>query len=204
MRKNDVRKLSREAQADLRKRVVAAVEEKGMLQTEAVRIFDVSLSAITKWVRAYREDGIGALDKKTQGRPKQSGKLKGWQSAWIVRAITDKCPDQMKLPWGLWTREAVRELIEREYGLKMSISSVSRLLKKWGFTPQKPIRRAIERNPEAIKHWMREEYPQIHKLSKNENAQIFWGDEMGVRSDDQVGRTYGRRGQTPVITPTIK
>ena len=135
MAKNDVRKLSRETQADLRKRVVAAVEEKGMLQTEAVRIFGVSLSAITKWVRAYRSEGFRGLDKKQQGRPKQSGKLKGWQSAWVVRVITDKCPDQLKMPWGLWTREAVRELICREYGIEMSVSSVSRLLKKWGFAP---------------------------------------------------------------------
>ena len=204
MAKNDIRKLSRETQADLRKRVVVAVEERGMLQTEAVRIFGVSLSAITKWVRAYRAEGLRALDKKRQGRPKQTGILKGWQSAWVVRTITDKCPDQLKMPWGLWTREAVGALIYREYGIKMSVSSVSRLLKKWGFTPQKPIRRALERDPQAIKVWMREEYPKIHQLSKSEKATIFWGDEMGVRSDDQVGRTYGRRGQTPVIPKTGK
>jgi transposase len=202
--KNDVRRLSREAQEVLRKRVVMAVEKKGMLQTEAVRVFDVSLSSITQWVRKYRKEGLRALDKQVQGRPKQSGKLKGHEAAWVVRAITDKCPDQLKLPWGLWTREAVRALIERKFGLKLSISSTSRLLKKWGFTPQKPIRRALQRDPEAIKYWMRNTYPAIHKQAKVENAQIFWGDEMGVRSDDQVGRTYGRRGQTPVVTRTAK
>jgi transposase len=204
MGKFDGRKLGRDAQEAIRQKVINAVVEKGISQKEAVKIFDVTQSAITKWMRAYRKSGVRGLKKKVQGRPKESGKLKGWQSAWLVRVITDKCPDQVKLPWGLWTREAVRQLIEREYGLKMSISSVSRLLKKWGFTPQKPIRRAIERNPEAIKKWMREEYPAIHALSKEQKAQIFWGDEMGIRSDDQVGRSFGRRGQTPVIPKTAK
>lgn len=200
----DARKMSRDAQEALRKRVVYAVIEQKMSQMDASRIFQVSRVAIFKWLRLYKASGTKSLNKKHQGRPKQSGKLKGWQSAWVVRTITDKCPDQLKMPWGLWTREAVRELISREYGIKLSVSSVSRLLKKWGFTPQKPIRRAIERNPEAIKKWMREEYPKIHQLAKVEKAQIYWGDEMGVRSEDQVGRTYGRKGQTPIIPKTAK
>jgi len=201
---DDARKLSREAQEALRKRVISAIREEGLTQKEAVRIFKVSRAAIIKWNKAYREDGAKGLNKKIQGRPKQSGKLKGWQSAWVVRAITDKCPDQLKMPWGLWTREAIRELIRTKFEVELSISSVSRLLRKWGFTPQKPIRRAIERNPEAIKIWMKETYPKIHQLAKKESAEIFWGDEMGVRSEDQVGRTYGRRGQTPVIPKTGK
>lgn len=204
MDKSDARQLSRDSQEMLRKRVVLAVEEKGMLQTDAVKIFEVSLSAITKWVRIYRKLGIAGLEKKRQGRPVQSGKLKGWQASYIVRTISDKCPEQLKMPWILWSREAVRQLIRDKYGIELSVTSVSRLLKKWGFTPQKPIRRAYERNPKAIAKWMKEEYPFIHQQAKKEGAEIHWGDEMGIRSDDQVGRSFGKRGKTPVIVSSGK
>jgi hypothetical protein len=108
------------------------------------------------------------------------------------------------MPWILWSREAVRQLIVDKFQIELSISSVSRLLKKWGFTPQKPIYRAYERNPKAIARWMTEEYPKIHRQAKKEKAEICWCDEMGVRSDDQVGRSFGRRGQTPVIAASGK
>ena len=199
MSKADARKLTRDAQEALRKRVVIAVEKKGVKQLDAVEIFDVSLSAITKWVKVYRRYGLAGLSKKRQGRPKESGKLKGWQASMIVRSIKDKCPEQLKMPWALWTREAVQQLIKDKFDIEVSISSVSRLLKKWGFTPQKPIYRAYERNPQIIDHWMKTEYPIIHNSAKEEGAEIHWGDEMGIRSEDQVGRSFGKRGHTPVV-----
>jgi transposase len=171
MEVTDARQLSRDAQEKLRKRVVMAVEEKGI-----------------KW-----------LSKKKQGRPKESGKLAGWQAACVARTITDKFPEQLKMAWGLWTREAIRELIKETFKIELSISSVSRLLKKWGFTPQKPIRQAYQRNPKVITKWMQEEYPKIHKQAKKEKARMYWGDEMGLKSTDQVGPSFGRRGQTPVV-----
>jgi len=197
--KTDARNLSRDAQEALRQRVVLAVMEDKLPQKEAVKVFRVSQAAISKWVSIYKHSGLKGLNKKRQGRPKESGKLAGWQSAWVVRTITDKCPEQLKMPWGLWTREAIQQLIKDKFMIEMSISSVSRLLKKWGFTPQKPIRRAYQRNPKVITKWMQEEYPKIHNQAKKEDAQIYWGDEMGVKSTDQVGRSFGRRGQTPVV-----
>ena len=195
----DARTLSRDTQEVLRKRVVIAVEEKRLKQLDAVEIFDVSLAAITKWVRIYRKQGLKGLNKKRQGRPTESGKLKGWQASWLVRTITDKCPEQLKMPWVLWTREAIQHLIKEKFGVELSISSVSRLLKKWGFTPQKPVRRAYQRNPKVISAWMQKEYPKIHNQAKQEKAELHWCDAMGIRSTDQVGRSFGRRGQTPVI-----
>ena len=197
--KTDARNLNRDAQEALRQRVMLSIIEDKMPQKEAVKVFRVSQAAISKWVAIYKKTGMKGLNKKRQGRPKESGKLAGWQASWVVRTITDKCPEQLKMPWGLWTREAIQHLIYDKFKIELSISSVSRLLKKWGFTPQKPIRRAYQRNPKVITQWMQKEYPNIHKQAKKENAQIFWGDEMGVKSTDQVGRSFGRRGQTPVV-----
>jgi len=204
MQKTDARKLSRDAQEALRQRVILAVVEDGIQQKEAVKLFRVSQAAISKWMKVYKKTGLRGLRKKRQGRPKESGKLKGWQASWVVRTITDKCPEQLKFPWGLWTREAIQELIRWKFGIELSISSVSRLLKKWGFTPQKPIRRAYERNPKAIAEWMVKTYPKIHAQAKKESAIIHWGDEMGIRSTDQVGRSFGRKGKTPIIRKTNK
>lgn len=105
MKKTDERKLSRDAQESLRERVILAVTEYGIKQKEAVKLFRISKSAITKWMRVYKKSGLKGLAKKRQGRPTGSGKLKGWQASYIVRTITDKCPDQLKLPWGLWTQQ---------------------------------------------------------------------------------------------------
>src|SRR5262249_32665243 len=110
----------------------------------------------------------------------------------------------MHLPFALWTREAVQPLIAQRTGLHLSIWTVGRYLKHWGFTPQKPVRRAYERNPEAVRRWLQEEYPAIRNCAKRENAEIYWGDEMGLRSDHQAGRSYSPRGKTPVIPGTGK
>ena len=203
MEKIDARRLSADAQEVIRKRAVKALE-KGKKEREVCELFGVSRVALYKWKTAYKKGGLKALNKKKKGRPEESGKLKGWQSSYVVRAITDKCPDQLKLPWGLWTRDCVRELIKVKFDIELSISSVSRLLKKWGFTPQKPIRRAYERNPKVISKWMTETYPKIHAQSKKEKAVIHWGDEMGVKNTDQVGRSFSRKGQTPVVSSTTK
>ena len=96
------------------------------------------------------------------------------------------------------------DLIKRRFGIKVSLSSAGRYLKRWGFTPQKPVRRAVEQNPQEVRNWLEKEYPAIRQQAKSEKAQIFWGDEMGLRSDHAVGRSYGLRGHTPVIVATGK
>jgi transposase len=201
MNTHDARRLSTRAQEDLRLRVIHAVEEQGMSQAEAVRTFGVSKTAVHNWRKAYQSGGKAALKAKPQGRPPRS-RLAGHQAATAVRIIQDRCPDQMKLPFALWTRDAVRELIADRFEIELSVWTVGRLLKKWGFTPQKPLRRAYERDPVAVKRWLDEEYPAIRRLAKRENAEIHWGDEMGLRSDHQTGTSYGRKGQTPVVPGT--
>ena len=201
MEKQDARRLSGEAQEALRIRAVKALLQ-GQKQKDVAELFGVSRQSLHKWLRAYRARGYRALSTKRQGRPAGKKLLKPWQAAQIVRMLKDRHPDQLKLPFYLWTREAVAQLIARRYGIQLSLSTVGRYLKHWGFTPQKPVRRAYERDDQAVKQWLEQEYPAIRRQAKREKAKIYWGDEMGLRSDATVGRSYGQRGKTPVIPGT--
>ncbi len=105
-----------------------------------------------------------------------------------LRLMTDRCPDQVKLPFALWTREAVRDLIAQRWGMWLSVWTVGRYLRRWGFTPQKPLRRAYERDPEAVRRWVASEYPAIRAQARRERATIFWGGRNGaaVRSPSRA------------------
>lgn len=122
----------------------------------------------------------------------------------MKRAITDKTPDQLKFPFALWTRKAVQELIKQLFSIEMPIRTVGEYLNRWGFTPQKPLRRAYEQNPKAVKQWLDETYPEIAKKAKKENAEINWGDETGLCNDSQHGRSYAPKGKTPAICLNAK
>lgn len=200
MKTQDARSLPTVAQEDLRRKAVKAVLD-GMKQVEVAKLLGITRQAVGKWMKAYREGGAKALKAKQKGRPKGRSLLP-WQAAQIAKALVDRNPDQLKLPFYLWTREAVAQLIERRFGIRLSIWTVGRYLARWGFTPQKPMRRAFEQKPEEVRRWLKEEYPEIRKQAKREKAEICWGDEMGLRSDHAVGRSYGRRGQTPIIPGT--
>ena len=201
MMKKDARSYSTETKEALRFKTVESVIG-GMSQTKAAVVFGVARQTVARWMKMYRTKGKRALKAHKQGRPRGHTKLKNWQAATTVRIITDNTPDQLKLPFVLWTREAVRDLVSEKFRINASLSTIGRWLKRWGFTPQKPVRCAWERKPEAVKKWLDEEYPQIRKEAKKENAEIHWGDEMGLRSDHQAFRTYGRKGKTPVIPGT--
>lgn len=196
----DARSLPSVAQEDLRRKAVNAVLS-GTRQGEAARMFGVARQTVNRWLKLRESAGDAALKAKPQGRPK-GGSLKPWQAAQVAKAVIDRPPEQLKLPFALWTREAVAAWIERRYGIRLSIWTVGRYLKRWGFTPQKPVRRAFERDPERVRRWLEEEYPAIRDRARREKAEIYWGDEMGLRSDHATGRSYGLRGQTPVIPGT--
>jgi transposase len=200
MTTTDHRRLSPEAQEQVRRKVLAVVQD-GMGKSQAARVFGVSRTSIDTWLARVEKGGLRALKSKPRGRPRQS-RLPGWQAANVVRLIEGGCPDQLRLPFALWTREAVRQLLHHRFGLDVSVWTVGRYLAYWGLTPQKPLRRAYEQNPNAVKRWVNEIYPTIRRRAKRERAEIHWGDQLGMRSDHQTGRSYGRRGQTPVIPGT--
>lgn len=196
----DARSLPATAQEDLRCRVMRALRG-GLGISAAARTFRVSRQAIYGWKVLWKNGGPSAMKPRSRGRPRRI-QLKPHQAATAVRLIVGRCPDQLRLPFMLWTRNAVRLLFERRFGIVMSIWTVGRYLAHWGLTPQKPLRRAFEQNPRAVAHWLRIEYPAIRAKARREGAEIHWGDEMGVRSDHQAGTSYGRMGITPVVPGT--
>jgi transposase len=146
--------------------------------------------------------GSGGAQGPAPGPSAGRGRLNAQQAARIRGLVIGKMPEQLKLPFYLWTRAAVAGLIEREYGIRVSLTSVGRYLKAWGMSPQKPMRRAYERNDAAITGWLNEEYPAIARQARREKAAIYWGDEMGLRSDHVTGTSYAPVGQTPVVRAT--
>ena len=170
-------------------RTVEAIKA-GMGKSKAAEVFGVSRRAVSRWICADRQGGKEALKAKPRGRPRGGGKLKPWQCATIVNLITDRHPDQLKLPFYLWTRQAVVQLIEQRFGIRYSVYQVGRYLKQWGFTVQKPGRKAFEQCPREAQNWLENEYPLIKRQAKAENAEKQWCNEMGVRSDAASARFF--------------
>lgn len=199
MARRDARFLSPQAQAEIRLRVLGALQE-GMSQTQAAKTFGVSRWSVVQWAKAHRQLGEQALAAKPRGRRSgEAGKLNAKQCERLRKLIVGKMPDQLKLPFYLWTRAAVRELIEQEYGVKLSLSAVGGYLKRWGLSAQRPVKRAYERSDEAVALWLAGVYPQIASRAKRERARIYWGDETGLRSDDVRGRSFAPVGQPAVV-----
>ena len=198
-RDRDFRKLEPAVQAELRRRAVVMVDD-GHTRQEAADAVGVSRRFVGTWVSARDEAGDTALDGGKRGRrPGEQMVLSQQAADRIRRKITDKCPDQLKLPFALWTRKAVRDLIKRETGVKLSLQSVSDYLKRWGFTPQRPMKRATERNGPAIAAWLAADYPAIVRRAKREKAEIQWADETGLSNQANYGRSFAPRGKTPVV-----
>jgi transposase len=201
-RHDDARTLAPAAQAYLRRLAVKAVRA-GLRQTVAATTYGVSLRAVNKWMAIDKVGGLRALKPKRRGRRLgQGGRLRIAHAQRIRSLIVGKLPDQLKLPFYLWTRAAVASLIAREYRIAVSLTTVGRYLRAWGMSPQKPVRRAYERNDAAIAQWLSKEYPAIARQARRDGATIYWGDEMGLRSDHVAGTSYAPLGQTPVIRAT--
>jgi transposase len=205
MEKQDARKLSPEQQETLRLTAVRMVELEGYSQRETARAIGVTRPEVNKWCRKYHKGGWDALKAQKRGRrPGDQAALKPHQCATIVRLLTDNMPDQLKLPFVLWTRAAVRDLVEDRFGVCLSLVTMGNYLRSWGFTAQKPTRRAYAQDAGAVQRWRQEEYPAIAARAKRERATIFWGDEGKVTNQIHAGRSYARRGQTPVVKESGK
>jgi len=202
--KEDARKLSSQVQEEKRKQAIR-LYKKGLRYKEIAELVGVHFETIGKWVRAYKANGIQGIKIQARGRKVGSGRaLTADQEKEIQCFIIDKTPDQLKMAYALWTRKAVKELIEDKLGIKIAIRTVGDYLAQWGFTPQKPLKRAYEQSPVKVKKWLKEEYPEIMGKAKQEHAEIYWGDETGIRSDTQHGRSYAPKGKTPVIQLSAK
>lgn len=185
---------------DIRKQIIR-LHKKGLGPMAIKDVVGVSWNTVRKAIDLYKGGGIKALIPKCRGCKKGENRtLTPEQETQIQKAICDKRPEQLKMDFALWTREAVRVYIREYIGIEMPIRTVGEYLKRWGFTPQKPIKGAYEQNPEAVKKWLNEEYPAISTRAKEENAEIHWADETAVMNTDVRGRSYSPRG----VTPTTK
>ncbi len=128
--------------------------------------------------------------------------MSGAMLRWVFKTVTTKNPLQLKFPFALWTREMVRDLIERRYGIKLSVVSIGRLMKKLGLSCQKPLMRAFQQDPTVVRQWLDEDYPKIKQLARQQKAGIYFEDEAGIRSDHHFGTTWGIKGATPVVKTT--
>lgn len=197
--KTDGRKLSHKTREEIRIRAVKQVEA-GESPEVVIKALGFHRSCIYEWIAKYREGGIDALiTKKITGRPP---KLQGKHIKKVYHIIKDKNPLQLKFKFALWTRAMVREVIFKEFGVRLSEVSVGRLLKKMGFSPQRPLRRAYQQDKKRVEKWLNEEYPAIKAMAQKAKAAIFFADEAGIRSDYHSGTTWGLKGQTPTVKTT--
>jgi len=199
MKKQDARRLTHKELTDLRQRAIHAVHT-GESPEVVARVMAVSRQALYGWLARYRQGGWDALDaRKRGGRPR---KLSGSALRWLYNTITNKNPLQLKFPFALWTTAMVVSLIHDKYGVRLSRSSVSRLLHQLGLSAQRPMWRAYQQDPEAVEQWLQKEFPKIKTLARKAKADIYFADEAGVRSDYHSGTTWAKRGKTPIVSTT--
>jgi transposase len=199
MREDDGRKLDHKTLEQLRIRAVGQVQQ-GAHPDEVAAGLGMTRAAVYGWLAKYREGGLEAL--KARPVPGRPPKLSGAQLQRLYALVVGNDPRQLRFAFALWTRAMVRELIGREFGVRLSEVSVGRLLRKLGLSPQRPLYRAYQQNPEAVARWKAETYPQLRAEAAEVGATIYFADEAGVRSDYHAGTTWAPVGRTPVVATT--
>ena len=201
MEKIDARKLTREGRKMLRQMVIRLRKQSGMRISDLAEAAGVHPATVKAWLAKAKQEGEGSLDEKRRGRPVGAlRKLKMADEVWLREQIVGSMPEQLKLPFALWSRPAIKALIRERFGIEMQDRLVGKYLKRWGFTPQRPIKRALEQRPEAVAQWLATAYPELKARACRENAVIFFGDETAVKEDGNWVRGYAPRGQTPVLS----
>lgn len=166
---------------------------------EVIASYGFNRTTIYKWIKAALRPGLGIKALRSTpatGRPRS---LTPGQERQVFRWVNGRDPRQYGLDFGLWTRAVVAQLIEKKFGVRLGLTAVGELLAKLGLTPQKPLQRAYQRDPEAIEKWQRETYPALARQAKAQGAEVFFWDESGFRADTVHGKTWGVRGETPVV-----
>ncbi len=199
MKTTDGRKINPKAMEEIRARAVERVQA-GESPEVVIKTLGFSRACIYNWLARYRSGGWHAL--RTGHRSGRPSKLSGPQMQWIFRTVKDKDPRQLKFDFALWTRVMVADVIKKQFGIKLSLASVSPLLAQLGLSCQKPLYRAYQRNPELVEKWKQEDFPEIQKRAKKEGATIYFQDESGIRSDFHAGTTWAPKGKTPIIEAT--
>jgi transposase len=202
--KRDARNLSKEQQIEARRRAMI-LAGKNWHDRDVAEAVGVNPRTVRQWRQHRREHGSKSLLRDERGRGLGEGRtLSAAQEQAVRKLIADKLPDQLQLPFALWTRKAVAQLLETRFGLKLPVRTMGEYLKRWGFTPQKPIKKAYEQNSGKVKRWLKGEYPAIAAQARAEGAEIYWGDQTGVNNQPNAPRGYAPKGQTPTVSQRAK
>jgi transposase len=196
--KRDGRKLDHATLETIRLMAAERVRE-GEAPAAVIASYGFSRTVIYKWLAAAAKPGVGLRALPARPAPGRPRSLTLRQEQQVFRWINGRDPRQYGLDFGLWTRAVVADLIERKFGIRLGLTAVGQLLAKLDLTPQKPLQRAYQRDPEAIERWQRETYPAIARQAKAEGGEVFFWDESGFRADTVHGRTWGVRGQRPIV-----
>ena len=195
----DARSLDHATLEELRRLAVKRVLA-GETQRAVAESLEVHSHTVAKWVAWYRQEGdAGLASTPATGRPPT---LSAKQGAQLKRVIIGKNPRQLNFGPALWTLQLVGELVARRFGVVLHATTIARLLHRLGITPQKPTRQAFQRDPIECDRWMTQEFPRIVREARRRQAVLLFVDETGVREDHPVGRTWGARGQRPVVRVT--
>ncbi|SHO52793.1 IS630 family transposase [Desulfopila aestuarii] len=206
MENTDSRSLSSEIQQHNRNLAINLFK-KGVERKEIAKIIGIHYGVACRWIRAWEKGDRKAKAIQLGKRGRNKGDnclLSADQERCLKRLLVEKNPKQLKLPFALWTRKAIQSVVYQMWRVRMAIRTVGDYLKRWGFTPQKPIRKAYEQSPKAVQEWLDVTYPKIKSRAAAEKAEIYWGDETGVRNDCQHSRGYAPRGKTPVVAINAK
>jgi transposase len=194
-----MRKLPAAAQEERRRQVIG-LRQRGLAYKAIAGQVGLSRTGVINICQRFAAEGAKGLVSKPRGRkPDEQRLLDAVQEVEVQGLVCRHTPDELGLPFALWSRAAVGMLIARRCGVELAVRTVGKYLARWGFTAQKPIRRAYEQDPAAVRRWQRREYPAIVARARQARGVIFWGDETGLRSDDVRGRSYAPRGRTPLV-----
>lgn len=194
------KKLSVKELAVLRKKAVYAVLKEGISRTKASKLFGFSCTSLTKYIREYEQFGEASFTYQKRGvKALTRSYLSADEIKKLIETLLETTPDELDLPFTLWNSKAINAYIEKTWEVCYSERGIRNLVNKLGFSSQKPIKKAYQRNEEKVNLWLEETYPKIKVRAMQEGARIYWADEMGIQSTDNRGRTYGLVGRTPTI-----
>lgn len=195
----DARELSDEVLEALRVRALHG-RELGLTEEALAGLLGVARETVSRWWSAYCQGGLDTIPHDRTGRPVGSGRTLSDEQAALIQVVLDEqMPQACGILSPLWTRRAVRDLIQQRFGIEMPVRTVGEYLKRWGYTPKKPQRHARYQDPEEVQEWLEKIYPAIEEFAAKEDAEILWCDETGVDSNDHVGTGYARVGEPATI-----
>lgn len=204
MEKKDARTHNQETQFELRKQVVR-LRKKGLDNRSVAEMVGISATHCSTIWQKYLKGGIEAIKPGVRGRRHgDKRRLTAEQEEQVQDMLIDKAPNQLKLPFALWTRDAVHLAVKKQFGVVLPMRTITDYLKRWGFTPQKPVKRAYEQDPKKVQVWLDKTYPTIAAKAKKEKAEIHWGDETGIQNTAYNAKGFAPQGQPPIIRLSAK